>query len=71
MRLGGRRITRRRKTLKWLLQGDNQGRLSGGNKWIGKQQEAKERKTEEENEIRNDKLGKRTRTEKIWEASEK
>jgi hypothetical protein len=39
-----------RKTLKWLLQGDNQGRLSGANKWIGKQQEAKERKTEEENE---------------------
>lgn len=28
----------------------NQGRLSGGNKWIGKQREAKERKTERENE---------------------
>lgn len=36
--------------MKWLLQGDNQGRLSGANKGIGKQQEAKERKTEEQNE---------------------
>jgi hypothetical protein len=66
MKLDARRTTRMRKTLKWLLQGDNQGCLSGGNKWIGKQQEAKERKKQGEKERNRDKLGTGTRTERTW-----
>jgi hypothetical protein len=34
------------------LQGDNQGRLSGGSNWIGDQQQAKETTAEEKNRRR-------------------